>query len=185
MKIYYVKRNDYNRRNVSLIVPYLGAYVDEKMANIAIDLYRTLVGYNDINLFVESSDIKEYPVKRHVYYMNIYSGYDYDYRNGGMFDRIVHSEIYPNLHALKESSIYQQHLKLKKNFDPNDFIELPDGSMGWRDSCFDDLFSYGDCFEGKWSIRIEKLRVYKGDEDGLKDFLINRSKKLDSPQLLY
>ena len=185
MKIYYVKRNDYKRRNVSLIVPYLGAYVDEKMANMAIALYWALVRDIDTDLFVESSDIKEYPVKRHVYYMDIYNGYDYDYSDGSTFDRTVHSEIYPNLHALKESSIYQQHLKLKKNFDPNDFIELPDGSMGWRDSCFDDLFSYGDCFEGKWSIRIEKLRVYKGDEDGLKDFLINRSKKLDNPQLLY
>lgn len=56
--------------------------------------------------------------------------------------------------------------------------------MGWRDSCFnDDLFSYGDSFEGRWSIRVEKLRVYKGDEDGLKDFLINRSRKLANPQL--
>ena len=72
MKIYYVKRNDHKRSNVSLIVPYLGAYVDEKMANMAIALYWALVRHIDTDLFVESTDIKEYPVKKHAYYMDIY-----------------------------------------------------------------------------------------------------------------
>ena len=183
MKVYYIRRDCYTG-NGNMIFPYLGAYIDEKMARRAINLYLALLGDIEPDLFVESAGMGGYPVGKHVYYMDLYCGYDYDYSNGRTFDLTTHSRIYPNLHTLKESPFYQDHLKLKKNISPSDFIELPDGSMGWRDSCFnDDLFSYGDSFEGRWSIRVEKLRVYKGDEDGLKDFLINRSRKLANPQL--
>lgn len=182
MKVYYVRRNAVGNGN--LIIPYLGAYLDEQMANKAICLYCSLVGNIDTDLYVESSEMRDFPVGRYVCYMDIYNGYTYDYGNGRMYDITVHSGIYPNLNALKESSVYQKHLEMKKNISPSDFLELPDGSFGWKDPCFDDdLFSYGDCFEGKWSIRVEKLRVYKGDEDGLTAFLMNRSKKLSNPQL--
>ena len=185
MKVYFIRKKVYTSDG-SIIFPYLGAYVDEKMANTAICLYWSLTGYIDTNLFVESSDIQRYPVGRNVLYLNLYRGYDYDYYNGGIFDVNKDTGVYPNIKVAKQSQLYQSCLENSKNINPEEFIEHPDGSMGYRDSCLDDeFFSYGDVFEGKWVIRVKKLRVYKGDEDGLKAFIINRNRKLCNPQMMY
>ena len=186
MKVYFIRKEVSASVDGAIIFPYLGAYVDEKMANIAICLYQSLMGNIDTDLFVESSDMQGYPVGRNVLYLNLYQGYDYNYEYGGMFDVNKDIGVFPNIKAAKQSQLYQSCLKNSKNIDPEEFIERPDGSMGYRDSCFDDeFFSYGDVFEGKWVIRVKKLRVYKGDEDGLKDFIINRNRKLCNPQMMY
>ena len=77
-----------------------------------------------------------------------------------------------NLDQLKDARLYQQCLKDMKCDTTNKFIQLSDGSIGHRDS-YDsqNLFSYGDIFEGKWSLRVEKLRIYKGDASHLQDHL--------------
>lgn len=135
----------------------------EKAADTALREYLNFYGifYTDYNII--PCEIKDSYIGRNVLYMRDYRGYDYTI-NGDILDVASDIGVFPNINALKQTVTYQDRLKEVVNGDPDKYIQLPDGSIGCRDGCSNYLFTYGDCFEEKWSLSVKKLRVYKGDE---------------------
>lgn len=156
--------------NPSKIVKKLGAYTDYDMASDALDLYNRYVnGCYDYNVIIESKEIAGY-VGRHVLYMDLYRGYDYTVDNR-MIDLRNHIGVYANLKSLQNTGIYKEYYDIISKGNPDDYIVMKNGSIGCKDDLFDGLYLFGDCFDQKWSICIEKIRVYHGDKDHLKDFV--------------
>lgn len=143
------------------VIDGIGAYLTEKAAETALREYLNFYGifYTDYNIV--PCEIKDSYIGRNVLYMRDYRGYDYTI-NGDILDVASDIGVFPNINALKQTVTYQDRLKEVVNGDPDKYIQLPDGSIGCRDGC--ELFTYGDCFEEKWSLSVKKLRVYKGDE---------------------
>ena len=143
------------------VIDGIGAYLTEKAAETALREYLNFYGifYTDYNIV--PCEIKDSYIGRNVLYMRDYRGYDYTI-NGDILEVASDIGVFPNINALKQTVTYQDRLKEVVNGDPDKYIQLPDGSIGCRDGC--ELFTYGDCFEEKWSLSVKKLRVYKGDE---------------------
>lgn len=144
------------------IIDGIGAYLTEKAANTALLEYLNFYGLfytDDYNII--PCEIKDSYIGRNVLYMRDYRGYDYTI-NGDILDVASDIGVFPNLDALKQTVTYKDRLEEVINGDPDKYIQLPDGSIGCRDGC--EIFTYGDCFEQKWSLRVKRLRVYKGDE---------------------
>jgi len=122
--------------------------------------------------YVDTIDVKSARIGRHILFCRFYRGYDYNYGTGGMVDVSSDSGFAANLIDLKKTGLYRQCLSEVEQGDENKYLKLSDGSIGHRDDLFSQsLFSYGDIMEGKWSLVVEKLRIYKGDEAHLQDHL--------------
>lgn len=158
--IWYVTRDS----RPQYIIDGIGAYLTEKAANTALLEYLNFYGlfYTD-DYNIVPCEIKDSYIGRNVLYMRDYRGYDYTI-NGNILDIASDIGVFPNLDALKQTVTYKDRLEEVINGDPDKYIQLPDGSIGCRDGCSNYLFTYGDCFEEKWSLSVKKLRVYKGDE---------------------
>lgn len=167
-RVYYVKTTN-TQSAFPAIVDGIGAYLSYTAATIAVREYMKQHEIEDDTYMVECSEIEDFLIGRNVLYMRLYRGYDYDYDTGRIQDMTSHIGVYPNLTTLQNTKLYQDCLEELKKGDPDDFLQLTDGSIGHRDSSYnDDLFFYGDCYEHKWSLCVERLRVYKGDEDSIK-----------------
>ena len=169
MIFYIIKRRDGSVDN-----NYFGAYLSKEMAQLALNVWGLgeMYDYGAELRFVDEVEIKSENIGRHILFCRFYRGYDYNYETGGIVDVSNDSCFAANLDQLKDAWLYQQCLNDMKCDTTNKFIQLSDGSIGHRDS-YDsqNLFSYGDIFEGKWSLRVEKLRIYKGDTSHLQDHL--------------
>ena len=143
------------------IIDGVGAYLTEKAIHAALMEYANFHNMDYIDYNIVPCEIKDSYIGRNVLYMRDYRGFDYNI-NGHILDIASDIGVFPNINALKQTVTYQDRLKEVVNGDPDKYIQLPNGSIGCRDGC--ELFTYGDCFEQKWSLRVQKLRVYKGDE---------------------
>lgn len=166
MVFYIVKRQDGSIDN-----RYFGAYMTKEMAQLAINIWEEKIWDTELK-YVDTIDVKSSRIGRHILFCRFYRGYDYNYGKGGMVDISSDSGFAANLIDLKKTGLYRQCLSEIEQGDENKYLKLPDGSIGCRDDLFSQsLFYYGDIMEGKWSLVVEKLRIYKGDEAHLQDHL--------------
>ena len=166
MVFYIVKRQD-----GSIDSHYFGAYMTKEMAQLAINVWEEKMQDTELK-YVDTIDVKSARIGRHILFCRFYRGYDYNYGTGGMVDVSSDSGFAANLIDLKKTGLYRQCLSEVEQGDENKYLKLSDGSIGHRDDLFSQsLFSYGDIMEGKWSLVVEKLRIYKGDEAHLQDHL--------------
>lgn len=166
MVFYIVKRQDGSIDN-----HYFGAYMTKEMAQLAINVWEEKMQDTELK-YVDTIDVKSARIGRHILFCRFYRGYDYNYGTGGMVDVSSDSGFAANLIDLKKTGLYRQCLSEVEQGDENKYLKLSDGSIGHRDDLFSQsLFSYGDIMEGKWSLVVEKLRIYKGDEAHLQDHL--------------
>jgi len=93
-------------------------------------------------------------VGKHVSYVHIYRGFDYDFP--GMYDAVYKSELYPSREQAKASKawkrIEQQVIEKPEEFNvyPNKICSKDYGNEDWY---------YGDVMEGKVSAEIKRLKV--------------------------
>lgn len=162
------------------IYPEIGAYMDLYTAKLAKDVALIVYLYKNNEypaekLYVDTCEV-EGSVQRLMYYFTIYTGFDYNFSTGSIRDiTIFNGYLYSCMESLKDSPLYIKYRKLMEREDSEKYyIKLPDGSFGSRDEVLEDsLFSYGDVMEGKFSVKVHKIKLYKDSIDDI-DVLFNR-----------
>lgn len=164
-RVYYVKiMGRYFGNMFPILVQEIGAYMSYEAAKIAIEEYINLYG-KQYSYAIESSEMEGSLIGDEVLYMRLYRGYDYNYDTGTILNICSYVGLYPNLETLQNTKLYKDYLENMKSGNPDDFLQLPDGSFGYRDTvCKNDLYSDGDVFEDKFSLHVEKLRLYRGED---------------------
>lgn len=164
-RVYYVKIPGKEMNNMfPVLINEIGAYMSYEAAKIAIEEYINLYG-KQYSYIIESSEMEGSLVGDEVFYMRLYQGYNYNYNTGNILSMCSYVGIYPNLETLQNTKLYKDYLEKMERGDPDDFLRLPDGSFGYRDAvCKNDLYGDGDYLEDKFSLHVEKLRLYKGED---------------------
>lgn len=164
-RVYYVKIPGKEMNNMfPVLINEIGAYMSFQAAKIAIEEYMKLYG-KEYSYGIDSSEMDESLIGNEVLYMRLYQGYDYNYNTGTILSMCSYVGLYPNLETLQNTKLYKDYLENMKSGNPDDFLQLPDGSFGYRDTvCKNDLYSDGDVFEDKFSLHVEKLRLYRGED---------------------
>jgi len=93
-------------------------------------------------------------VGKHVSYVDVYRGFDYDYP--GMHDAVYKSELYPSIEQAKSSRAWKQ-IEQEVAKDPEEFNVYQDKICS-KDYGGEDWY-YGDVMEGKVSAKIKRLKV--------------------------
>lgn len=154
MKVYMFKEDE-------RLITYLGAFLDPGTAKIKL--------YEDLGKRGEFDDIDEYHlteydlpfVGRHVYILQLYNGYDYDYDDNKYFDVIDEYGPYSCKEHCKQSEIWVERInEIESSENKDDYIVEEDG-IGYKDDLLDTVFLLGDVIENKWSLTIDKVRVNK------------------------
>ena len=103
--------------------------------------------------------------KRSVCYLHLYKGYDYDWEAGNMFDICTVTQLYPCSSMCKQSATWKS-FKEKADKDPDRHIITDDMiasvQYGFKYEEHDkivDAFFYGDVMEGKFNLKIKRLKV--------------------------
>ena len=157
-----------------VLINEIGAYMSFQAAKIAIEEYMKLYG-KEYSYGIYSSEMEESLIGNEVLYMRLYRGYNYNYNTGNILSMYTYIGLYPNLETLQNTKLYKDYLEKIENGNPDDFLQLPDGSFGYRDSVYiNDLFSDGDYSESKFALYIEKLRLYRGeDREGIRRHILS------------
>lgn len=174
-RVYYVKIYGREMNNMfPVLIQEIGAYMSYEAVKIAIEEYINLYD-KQYSYTIESSEMEGSLIGDEVLYMRLYQGYDYNYDTGTILDICSYVGLYPNLETLQNTKLYKDYLEKMKSGNPDDFLQLPDGSFGYRDTvCKNDLYSDGDCFEDKFSLHVEKLRLYRGeDREGIRRHILS------------
>lgn len=174
-RVYYVKEQGrYFGNMFPILVQEIGAYMSYEAAKIAIEEYINLYG-KQYSYTIENSEMEGSLVGDEVFYMRLYQGYNYNYNTGNILSMCSYVGIYPNLETLQNTKLYKDYLEKMKSGNPDDFLQLPDGSFGYRDTvCKNDLYSDGDHLEDKFSLHVEKLRLYRGeDREGIRRHILS------------
>lgn len=164
-RVYYVKEmGRYFGNMFPILIQEIGAYMSYEAAKIAIEEYINLYG-KQYSYIIESSEMEGSLIGDEVLYMRLYQGYDHNYNTGTILSMCSYVGLYPNLETLQNTKLYKDYLEKMKSGNPDDFLQLPDGSFGYRDTvCKNDLYSDGDHLEDKFSLHVEKLRLYRGED---------------------
>ena len=164
-RVYYVKIPGKEMNNMfPVLINEIGAYMSYEAAKIAIEEYINLYG-KQYSYIIESSEMEGSLVGDEVFYMRLYQGYNYNYNTGNILSMCSYVGIYPNLETLQNTKLYKNYLEKMESGNPDDFLQLPYGSFGYRDTvCKNDLYSDGDYLEDKFSLHVEKLRLYRGED---------------------
>jgi len=127
------------------------AYTCEDRAMMECDMLNFVTGQN-----FRVSEVLLPFIGRSVSYIEIYRGYDYNFRTGKMFDNIKFGGIYAcNKHA-KESSAWIEFEKIAKaNPDNHSFTETMIASK----DCYGNTFDWGDVMDGHFNMQIKRIRV--------------------------
>lgn len=100
-------------------------------------------------------------IGRNVYYAYLYCGYDYDFFGMGIFDVSQVSDIYPCKNSVRTTELWQKYLAKAKK-DPENHI-ISDELIASYDAYEHRQFFYGDVFEGRFNIKIYKIRVDRSE----------------------
>lgn len=174
-RVYYIKIPGIYMDNMfPILIQEIGAYMSYETAKIAIEEYINLYG-NRYSYSIESSEMEDSLIGDEVLYMILYRGYDYKYDTDSILRICSYVGVYPNLDTLQNTKLYKSYLEEMKRGDPDDFLLLPNGSFGYRDTvCRNDLYNYGDYFEDKFALHVEKLRLYRGeDREGIRRHILS------------
>ena len=160
--IYFIRTRKTNKIYASA-----GAYTSLPTAKLALGLINKVYArkYNecidDNDLYIDTCEV-DGTISRLMYYFTVYTGFDYS--AGGIHDvDTFNGHIYSCMESLKNSPLYKLYMDKVLSGSPDDYIIKDDGSFGNRDG-FDNiyLFRFGDIMEGKFSVNVGKIRVFKG-----------------------
>ena len=156
MKVYV-----FREQKTAMFFHQLGAFTNYNTAKMKLCSFLEYSGQWDKlgDFHIEEYDLPF--VGRHVYYLNYYKGYDYNYENGSVYNVSANQGLFACKNHCKQSDLWKECMSRISLNNIGDYLILDDG-IGFADDCFKgNLFTYGDVMENKWSLTIEKMRVNK------------------------
>ena len=111
-----------------------------------------LIAYEDQDVYLDSITLPF--VGKHISYVNIYRGFDYDFP--GMHDVHYKSELYPSIEQAKLSKAWKK-IEQQVSEQPEEFNVYQDKICS-KDYGGEDWY-YGDVMEGRVSAEIKRLKV--------------------------